>query len=156
MARFYAMSELPDEPVFIPFPKNQIPLDADALSAEDWRDRYSAMRQEFQKYLWAYSPVCSKRKKMVDLLRHLCVCALEMQDHPQKNAPLERVRDMDLVLGMISQEEYDQEVQHENAEELKFALRDRHANQTLDDICGEILRNAGGKEGIFSENLHEK
>lgn len=143
MTQLRPMDELSDEPVFIQFQEDDRPLQRSyELSAEAWLERYSFMREEYVKYLWFYSPICAKVQKMRNLLHHLCQCCLNAQNHPQKNENFPLIRDMDLILGLISPEEYERQALEERNAALKTALRDHHVNHALDEICGEIQKES--------------
>lgn len=152
MSHFYSMDELKDEPVFVPIHDDGRPLeDVNAFPAEVWRTRYIFMREEYIKYRWFYSPICDKVQKMQELLRQLCVRCLEAEEHPEKEREITLVRDMDLILGLISPEEYARQVAEEQTENLNFAIQESHINHTLDEICDEIERSA--QEDILEENF---
>lgn len=143
MQRFYSLDELKDEPVFVPYLDDGKKLeDLVELTPEEWRARYASMREDYAKFQWFYSPICARILKMEQLLRRICRNCLLAENHPRKNDFFEKVREMDLVLGLISQEEYAALKEQEEQNAQKFALSDRNVNRTLDEICEEISKNA--------------
>ncbi|MDO4629497.1 MAG: hypothetical protein Q4C70_09970 [Planctomycetia bacterium] len=143
MSHFYSMDELKEEPVFVPIHDDGQPLEeVSAFPAEVWRARYIFMREEYVKYRWFYSPICDQVQKMEELLRQLCIRCLEAEAHSEKDSEFPLVRDMDLILGLISPEEYARQVAEEQAENLNHTTQDSHINHALDEICDEIERSA--------------
>ncbi len=140
MPRFYSLDELKDEPVYIPYEDDGRLLQRSyELTPDQWRERYVFMREEYIKYLWFYSPICDKVRNMRKLLRHLCRCWLAEShtDLPSENQ-LAEVRDMDLAIGLISPEEYEEQEEIERQEAMKYALRDAHVNTSVTQICDKI------------------
>ncbi len=137
-----SMFELADEPVFIDFEDDGLPLQFSyGLSSESWRNRYAFMREEYEKYLWFYSPICAKVRNFQALLRRICHNCLKAEGNPKQNDSFPRVRDMDLVLGFITEEEYERQIKEEEEYALKDAMREAHTNRTLDGICAAIVEN---------------
>ncbi len=152
MSHFYSMDELKDEPVLVPiYDDGRLLEDTDELSTEVWRARYVFMREEYAKYRWFYSPICNKVQKMRELLGQLCTRCLEAEERPEKDREFSAVRDMDLILGLISPEEYARQTAEEQAENPNYMTLDSHVNRALDKICDEIERNA--HEEALKENF---
>ncbi len=152
MLYFYSMDELKDEPVFVPIHDDGRSLEeVSAFPAEVWRARYVFMREEYIKYRWFYSPICDKVQKMQELLRQLCVRCLEAEKHPEKECEITIVRDMDLILGLISPEEYARQVAEEQAENQNSIIQESRINHALDEICSEIERSA--QKDTLEENF---
>lgn len=153
MSRFYSLDELKDEPVFIPYEDDGKPLAKNyTLTPEQWHERYVFMREEYIKYLWFYSPICAKVLGMRELLRHLCRAYFTAAEKslPEGNL-LEEVRDMDLALGLITQEQYGEQEEAQRREAMKYALRDAHANNTVNRMCEKIRmleENSAGREEL--------
>jgi len=146
MSYFHVLSNLSDEPFTLPFHDDGLPLQKNyELTPEQWRDRYVFMRTEYTRWQWFYSPICSRLEGMRRLLLRLCLHCLEAENHQKKNAHFQHVRDLDLVLGLITEEEYKEEEARERAKILKEAIHDVHVNRTLDEICEE-MRKAGERE----------
>lgn len=143
MSSIRSMFELTDEPVFIDFEDDGLPLQFSyELSAQSWRERYAFMREEYEKYLWFYSPICSKVRNFRALLRRICLNCLKAEGNPKQNEPFPHVRDMDLVLGFITEEEHERQAEEERENALSNALREARTNRALDEICDAITENA--------------
>ncbi|MBQ6107964.1 MAG: hypothetical protein IJK97_07110 [Thermoguttaceae bacterium] len=141
MSYFHVLSDLSDEPFTLPFHDDGRPLQKSYdLTPEQWRERYALMRAEYTRWEWLYSPICSRLEGMRRLLLRLCLQCLEAENHPKKSDHFRHVRDLDLVLGLITEEEYKAEEARERANLLKAAIRDTHVNRTLDEICEEMQR----------------
>lgn len=144
MSYFHVLSNLSDEPFTLPFHDDGRPLQKSYdLTPEQWRERYALMRAEYTRWLWLYSPICSRLEGMRRLLLRLCLQILEAENHPRKSDHFRHIRDLDLVLGLITEEEYKAEEARERANILKGAISDVHVNRTLDEICAEMRRVSG-------------
>lgn len=143
MAPIRSMRELADEPVFIDFQDDGLPLQFSyELSSKSWRERYAFMREEYAKYLWFYSPICSKVRSFQNLLRRICLNCLKAEGHLVKNENLLHVRDMDFALGFIAEEEYERLVKEEQENALRDAIREARTNFTLNEISDAIEESA--------------